>query len=306
MLALAAPAGAHGLLDRAEPRPGSRVRTLAHSRERLVHGAAGARLQPRAGAERQGRTGGRRRQPGGGRGRAAAARVGAPAGRRHVQGPLACALRGWSSHRGRVHVPGDANDPRHLLRRRQHADPHGLRGDRRGAGRTRGPYDRIATSSAPSGAPGCGSTPSFTAGTSTESPDTGERYLRYLLDELGVRDAATVAALSAWRRGYNAPHRSLDGRGAGRRGGAARWRGRAACGTACISNSNGTVAAILERLGLGRPSRLRHRLVPGGCREARSAHLPHRARAGGDGGRPRPSTSATSTPSTCSAPAPPA
>jgi putative hydrolase of the HAD superfamily len=92
---------------------------------------------------------------------------------------------------------------------------------------------------------------SFTAGTSTESPDSGERYLRYLLDEVGVRDAATVAALSAWRRGYNAPiglwtEGEPDAEAALT---LARARGLR---TACISNSNGTVAGILEGLGLGR------------------------------------------------------
>lgn len=92
---------------------------------------------------------------------------------------------------------------------------------------------------------------SFTAGTSTESSDSGERYLRYLLDEVGVRDAATVAALSAWRRGYNAPiglwtEGEPDAEAALA---LARARGLR---TACISNSNGTVAAILEGLGLGR------------------------------------------------------
>ena len=87
--------------------------------------------------------------------------------------------------------------------------------------------------------------------TSTESPDTGERYLRYLLDELGVRDAAVVAALSAWRRGYNAPI-GLWTEGEPEAEAAltlARARGLR---TACISNSNGTVAAILEGLGLAR------------------------------------------------------
>ena len=49
-------------------------------------------------------------------------------------------------------------------------------------------------------------------GTSTESPDTGERYLRYLLDELGVRDAATrgrAVGVAAWLQRAD---RSLDGR----------------------------------------------------------------------------------------------
>src|SRR6185295_6989472 len=46
---------------------------------------------------------------------------------------------------------------------------------------------------------------SFTPGASTEHPDTGERYLRLILDELGVRDTKIQTALADWRRGYNAP-----------------------------------------------------------------------------------------------------
>ena len=92
---------------------------------------------------------------------------------------------------------------------------------------------------------------SLQPGASTEHPDTGHRYLVYLLDELGVRDGATVAALDAWRRGYNPPRglwTALEpeaaealalARGAGLR-------------TAVISNSNGTVADILAGLGLAR------------------------------------------------------
>ena len=91
----------------------------------------------------------------------------------------------------------------------------------------------------------------FRPGVSTEHPDTGDRYLAFVLDELGVRRPATVAALAAWRRAYNPP----DGL----------WTvvepeaeaalllvRRAGLTAAVISNSNGTVAAILEALGLGR------------------------------------------------------
>ncbi len=92
---------------------------------------------------------------------------------------------------------------------------------------------------------------SFLPGASTEHPSTGERYLAYVLEELDVRGAATVAALIAWRRAYNPP-RGLwtvlepDAQAAlvlARRAGLA---------TAVISNSNGTIAAILDTLGLGR------------------------------------------------------
>jgi len=90
---------------------------------------------------------------------------------------------------------------------------------------------------------------SFAPGASTEHPDTGERYLRFILDELGVRDATIQAALSAWRRNYDAPMglwTALEPEAdAGLR--LARERGLR---TAVISNSNGTVADILAHLGL--------------------------------------------------------
>lgn len=92
---------------------------------------------------------------------------------------------------------------------------------------------------------------SFAPGTSTEHPDTGERYLRLILDELGVRDGQIQSALAAWRRGYNAPmgfwtamepeaDQALH---------VARANGLR---TAVISNSNGTVADILASLGLAK------------------------------------------------------
>jgi len=80
---------------------------------------------------------------------------------------------------------------------------------------------------------------------------TGERYLRFLLDELDVRDEATQAAMSRWRRGYNLP-RGLwtelepDAEAALRLARAEGLR------TAVISNSNGTIADILAELGLAR------------------------------------------------------
>ena len=62
---------------------------------------------------------------------------------------------------------------------------------------------------------------SFRPGASTEHPDTGERYLVYLLDELGVRSPATVAALAAWRRALQPAAGALDRDGARGRGGPA-------------------------------------------------------------------------------------
>jgi HAD superfamily hydrolase (TIGR01549 family) len=91
---------------------------------------------------------------------------------------------------------------------------------------------------------------SFQPGASTEHPGTAERYLAYVLDELDVRDAATVAALIDWRRGYNLPEglwtvREPEAENALRLAQGAGLR------TAVISNSNGTIATILDVLGLG-------------------------------------------------------
>jgi HAD superfamily hydrolase (TIGR01549 family) len=85
--------------------------------------------------------------------------------------------------------------------------------------------------------------------TSTESPDTGDRYLGYVLDELGVSDAAVVAALSVWRRAYNAPV-GLWTEGEPEAEAALRLARARGLRTACISNSNGTVEGILQGLGL--------------------------------------------------------
>ena len=90
---------------------------------------------------------------------------------------------------------------------------------------------------------------SFSPGVSTEHPSTGERYLAFVLDELGVRRADTVAALSAWRRAYNPPRglwTALDPAAEP----ALRLARQAGLATAVISNSNGTIAAILHALGL--------------------------------------------------------
>lgn len=87
------------------------------------------------------------------------------------------------------------------------------------------------------------------AGTSTESSATGAAYLRYVLEELGLVDAPTVAAMTDWRARYNPPVGLFNtiepaaepalrlARGAGLR-------------TAVISNSNGSVRSILDDLGL--------------------------------------------------------
>jgi putative hydrolase of the HAD superfamily len=92
---------------------------------------------------------------------------------------------------------------------------------------------------------------SFQPGASTEHPDTGDRYVAFVLDELGVRDPVTVQALTAWRRAYNPPDglwTVLEPEAEA----ALMLARRAGLAAAVISNSNGTIAAILDTLGLGR------------------------------------------------------
>jgi HAD superfamily hydrolase (TIGR01509 family) len=84
---------------------------------------------------------------------------------------------------------------------------------------------------------------------STESRPTHLRYLRYLLEGVGVTDEATIDAVDSWRRDYNAPvglwntvdpdaRTALDAvHAAGLR-------------SAVISNSNGTIRSLVTQLGL--------------------------------------------------------
>ena len=84
---------------------------------------------------------------------------------------------------------------------------------------------------------------------STESRDTHLRYLRYILEGVGVTDQATIDAVDAWRRAYNLPvglWNTADPDAA-----AALDTVRAAgVRSAVISNSNGTIRSLMERLGL--------------------------------------------------------
>jgi putative hydrolase of the HAD superfamily len=92
---------------------------------------------------------------------------------------------------------------------------------------------------------------SFQPGASTEHPDTGDRYVALMLDELGVRSPTTLAALTAWRRAYNAPQGLWTA--AEPEAEAALVLAREAGLTAAvISNSNGTIADMLAALGLAR------------------------------------------------------
>jgi len=84
---------------------------------------------------------------------------------------------------------------------------------------------------------------------STESTVTHGRYLRYLLENLAISDDTEIEAIARWRRGYNPPvglwNRADPGAIAAIR------RVRAAGLVAgVISNSNGSVRAILEETGL--------------------------------------------------------
>jgi putative hydrolase of the HAD superfamily len=87
------------------------------------------------------------------------------------------------------------------------------------------------------------------AAQATRARTGGGRYLRYLLDELGIADEEEQRAVAAWRRGYNAPiglaHRAdVEAVDALRR---VRGSGLVA---GVISNSNGSVRDALERAGL--------------------------------------------------------
>ena len=84
---------------------------------------------------------------------------------------------------------------------------------------------------------------------STESAATHGRYLRYLLENLAITEDAEIEAIARWRRGYNLPVGLWDR--ADPEALAAIRRVRAAGLVAgVISNSNGSVRAILEETGL--------------------------------------------------------
>lgn len=86
-------------------------------------------------------------------------------------------------------------------------------------------------------------------GASTESGDTHDRYLRYVLGDLGITDGGEIEAIARWRRGYNVPV-GLWNR-ADPAAAAALGRVKAAGLIAgVISNSNGSVRSILEATGL--------------------------------------------------------
>jgi putative hydrolase of the HAD superfamily len=84
---------------------------------------------------------------------------------------------------------------------------------------------------------------------STESRSTHLRYLRYLLEGLGVTDEPTVEAMDAWRRAYEGPGglwNTADPAAAP----ALDAVHAAGLRSAVISNSNGTIRSLVTRLGL--------------------------------------------------------
>ena len=93
--------------------------------------------------------------------------------------------------------------------------------------------------------------PHLVAATSTESRSTTEHYIRYTLAGLAVRDEAIVHALLTWRHGYNPPaglwHRADPEAEA-----ALALCHEVGLRAGVVSNSNGSIRATMERLGLAR------------------------------------------------------
>ena len=88
------------------------------------------------------------------------------------------------------------------------------------------------------------------AGASTETQESATRYMRLVLEGLGVADGSTVERVAEWRRTYNPPlgvwtahdPQAPESLALVRRSGAR---------AAAISNSNGSVASVLAAVGLG-------------------------------------------------------
>jgi len=85
---------------------------------------------------------------------------------------------------------------------------------------------------------------------STESASTSDLYAGLVLDELGVGDQVVIDAVAAWRRAYNPPVGLWNTAEPDAEAALRLVRG-AGLGAAVISNSNGSVRAILNSLGLG-------------------------------------------------------
>jgi HAD superfamily hydrolase (TIGR01509 family) len=77
----------------------------------------------------------------------------------------------------------------------------------------------------------------------------GGRYVRYLLDELGIADEDERRAVAEWRRGYKQPI-GLAHRADAEAADALRQVRAAGLVAGVISNSNGSVRAALDKAGL--------------------------------------------------------
>jgi HAD superfamily hydrolase (TIGR01509 family) len=86
-------------------------------------------------------------------------------------------------------------------------------------------------------------------GASTERRATADRYLRYILEGAGVTHERVIAAIAGWHSAYNLPVGVWDGANPGAAAALALARERGVR-AAVISNSNGSVRAILEHVGL--------------------------------------------------------
>jgi putative hydrolase of the HAD superfamily len=86
-------------------------------------------------------------------------------------------------------------------------------------------------------------------GASTERGSASGRYLRALLEGIGITDEPTVSAVAEWRRTYNAPVGLWNTADPDADAALALARD-AGLRTAVISNSNGSVRSILDDLGL--------------------------------------------------------
>jgi putative hydrolase of the HAD superfamily len=83
---------------------------------------------------------------------------------------------------------------------------------------------------------------------STESAATADRYLQLVLEGIGVTDEPTVRAMAEWRGRYNRPVGIFDTPEPAAPAALAAAR-EAGLVTGVISNSNGSIASLLESLG---------------------------------------------------------
>ena len=86
-------------------------------------------------------------------------------------------------------------------------------------------------------------------GASTENRATAAHYVRLILEALGVTDRAVVEAMTEWRRSYNAPAGLFNVADPLAEPALKLVRDRRLT-AGVVSNSNGTIRAILQTLGL--------------------------------------------------------